>query len=169
MKKLLFSLTMLIAMFFVACDTAPTTQEAEDFNDKVINDQFELLDLNSEFKYAYPNDNIGDAEDALDKLETFVEDKADEYETMEAFDKEDIFRTAFLDLLDDFDEIIKDYYKLLEMREQWENGGEDDVIEDILDFQDEIDGVTEEANSTFLESQKDFAAQYEFELEEKEE
>jgi len=159
MKKLLFPLTMVIAMFFVACDTAPTTQEAIDFNDEIVADQSDLIDLNQDFIDAYSDDDMGDIEDALDELETFVEDKTEEYEKMEAFDEKDIFRTAFLDLLDDFDKIAEDYNEILDM---WTD--DDVTLDEIADFEEKINDETEDANEKFLKKQKDFAAQYEFEL-----
>jgi len=159
MRKLLFPLTMVIAMFFVACDMAPTTDEAIAFNDEIVADQSDLIDLNQEFIDVYSGDDLDDIEDAMEELETFLEDKTEEYEAMEAFDDEDIFRKAFLDLLGEFTEISEDYEKLLEM---W---ADDDVtLDEIADFEEEINDATTEANENFLDKQKDFSEQYEFDL-----
>jgi Ni,Fe-hydrogenase I large subunit len=159
MRKLLFPLTMVIAMFFVACDMAPTTEEAIDFNDEIVADQSDLIDYNQDFIDEYSGDDLDEIEDAMDELNTFLEDKTEEYEAMEAFDEEDIFRKAFLDLLGAFTEISEDYEKLLEM---W---ADDDVtLDEIADFEEEINEATDDANQTFLDKQKDFAEQYEFTL-----
>ena len=159
MRKLLFPLTMVIAMFFVACDMAPTTEEAIAFNDEIVADQSDLIDLNQEFIDTYSGDDLDDIEDAMDELDAFLEDKTEEYEAMEAFDDEDIFRKAFLDLLGEFTEISEDYEKLLEM---W---ADDDVtLDEIADFEEEINDATTEANENFLDKQKDFSEQYEFDL-----
>jgi predicted DNA-binding protein YlxM (UPF0122 family) len=80
---------------------------------------------------------------------------------MEAFDEEDIFRTAYIDLLNEFSEIVEDYDKLLDM---WAD--EDVTQEEYNDFVEEIDDNTEEAWETFDEKQKDFANQYDFTIEE---
>ncbi len=162
MRKLLFPLTMVIAMFFVACDMAPTTVEAIAFNDEIVADQSDLMDLNQEFidRYNESSDDFSDVYDALEELETFLEDKTDEYEEMEAFDEEDFFKKAFLDLLGEFTEISEDYEKLLEM---WKD--DDVTLEEVYELQDEIDEATEEALDDIHDAQKDFADKYEFDLE----
>jgi len=154
---------IIITFFFVACDSTPTKEEAIKFNDKVAADQEKFLDLNNEFLDLYYDLVTDEMTEVLEEIEAFVKEKTEEYETMEAFDEKDILRKAFLDLLEEHTENINDYETRAKM----------DVVEyllftDIALSQQELLKKVEEANSTFLKKQKDFAAQYEFEITESE-
>jgi hypothetical protein len=111
-------------------------------------------------------DDVAEIENAMYDLQDFVKETTEEYEDMEAFDDEDIFRKAFLDLLDVYNDIaFKDYPKLVDYIYQVVEEGNTEIGDEYVDFAGEIDDKVAEAKEDFYAQQEKFAEQYDFVLE----
>jgi len=184
MKTRFFFLTTMIALFFVACNTAPTTEEAIAFNDKIIADQTQYLEYETVFidalSYSYDDyitedtipyeaveKAVKELEESYASLNAFVEENIEKYDKMEAFDEEDIFRLAFIDYLESYKELIKnEYAELMEIQKYYLK--ELEVTDDMIVKWDPLIEAAEQkgkkTESDFENKQKEFATQYTFEL-----
>jgi hypothetical protein len=189
MMKTISVFTLVITgLLFTACNTAPTTDEAINFNDEVIADQTKYLEYETVFidalSYSYDDYTAEDTipyeavEKAVNELEesyaflnAFVEENIEKYNKMEAFDTEDVFRLAFVKYLESYKELIaSEYTGLMEIQKYYLEELEvtDDMIMKWDPLIEKAEQKGEEIEDAFGEKQKDFAAQYEFELVEQE-
>jgi hypothetical protein len=166
MKKLIYPVLLFVVAFMVSCDMAPTTEEAIAFNDEIVADFRKLVEADDAFIDAMYYDDIAEIETAMYELQDFVEETTEEYEEMEAFDDEDIFRKAFLDLLEVYHDIaFEDYPVLVDYIYQVVEEGNAEVGEEYVDFAGEIDDKVAAAKEEFYAGQEKFSEQYDFVLE----
>ena len=184
MKTISVFTLVIIGLLFTACNTAPTTDEAIKFNDEVIADQTQYLEYEAVFidalSYSYDDYTaedtipyeavekaVNELEESYASLNVFVEENIEKYNKMEAFDDEDIFRLAFMEYLESYKELIaSEYTGLMEIQKYYLEELEvtDDMIMKWDPLIEKAEEKGEEIEDTFEEKQKDFAAQYEFEL-----
>lgn len=166
MKKLLYPVLLFVVAFMVSCDMGPTTEDAIDFNDEIVADFRKLVEADDAFIDAMYYDDVAEIENAMYDLQDFVKETTEEYEDMEAFDDEDIFRKAFLELLDVYNDVaFKDYPKLVDYIYQVVEEGNTEIGDEYVDFAGEIDDKIAEAKEDFYAEQEKFAEQYDFVLE----
>jgi hypothetical protein len=166
MKKLLYPVLLFVVAFMVSCEMGPTTEDAIDFNDEIVADFRKLSEADDAFIDAMYYDDIAEIENAMYDLQDFVKETTEEYEDMGSFDDEDIFRTAFLELLDVYNDIaFKDYPKLVDYIYQVVEEGNTEIGDEYVDFAGEIDDKAAEAKEDFYAEQEKFAEQYDFVLE----
>ncbi len=184
MKTISVFTLVIIGLLFTACNTAPTTDEAKDFNNEVIADQIQYLEHETVFldalSYSYDDyateDTIpyeavvmavNELEESYVSLNAFVEENIEKYNKMEAFDTEDVFRLAFVEYLESYKELIgSEYADLMKIQKYYLEELEvtDDMIIKWDPLIEKAEEKGEEIEDAFEEKQKDFAAQYEFEL-----
>lgn len=164
MKKIFLFLGIVFAATMIAC--GPTTDDAVKLNDSIVAAQKEMLELESNFVNAIVD---GDDEDgiksAFKKYKDFLEKTTKEYDEMEAFDDKDTFRKAMIDLLAVFSKVADNEYE--EMVEIYTKPADDLTDEDFERWEELTNIVDEkegEANEAFLDAQKEFAKEYNFEL-----
>lgn len=188
MKKLSVLTLLFVGFLLSSCTQAPTKEEAIDFNDRIIEDQTEYLQTETVFidalSYNFDEYSVEDTipeeakeaavielEESYNTLKSFAEEKHAEYSEMEAFDGEDIFRTAFISYLESYLELINNQYlELMEIQKYYLQELEvtDEMIVKWDDLIEEAEQTGEDIEAEFGEKQENFAAQYEFELEEQE-
>ena len=162
MKKIFLILGVTAAFMMTAC--GPTTEDAIDHNGVIVADQKEMLKIEGDFVNAISEDGkISVVEDAYDDYIDFFEKTIKKYDDMDAFDKNDTFRKAMIDLLNAYEDIAKNEWRalinLLPINQFTEQDRED--WKTLLEIIDEKEG---EAIDDFLDAQKKFAGEYEFEL-----
>jgi len=144
----------------------PTTKDAIDFNDEIVADFRKLVDADDAFIDAMYYDDVAEIEKAMYDLQDFVKETTEEYENMEAFDDEDIFRKAFLELLDVYNDIaFKDYPKLVGYIYQVVEEGNTAIGDEYVKLTGKIEDKVAEAKEDFYAEQEKFAEQYDFVLE----
>ena len=125
-----------------------------------------MLELEDDLIYAITEDGALDAiEDAYDEYVEYLEETLAKYEGMDAFDENDTFRKAMIDLLTTFLDVATGEYR--DLIDIWSKDAEDLTEQDFEDWDSLIEDIDEkeiEANDAFLDAQKDFAAEYNFTL-----
>ncbi len=185
MMKTISVFTLVITGFlFTACNTAPTTDEAIKFNDEIIAAQTQYLEHETVFidalsysyddytaedtiPYAAVEKAVNELEESFASLNAFVEENIEKYNKKEAFDTEDVFRLAFVEYLESYKELIgSEYADLMEIQKYYLEELEvtDDMILKWEPLTQKAEQKQKETENTFGDKQKDFAAQYEFEL-----
>lgn len=164
MKKFFLFLGIALTATFIAC--GPTTDDAIKHNDSIVADQKEMLELESNFVDAIVNgDDEGDIKSSFKEYKDFLSETKKKYDEMEAFDDKDTFRKAMIDLLDVFSKVADKEYE--EMVEIYTKDAEE-LTEEDFERWEELTTIVDEkeakANDAFLDAQKEFAKEYNFEL-----
>ena len=164
MKKIFLILGVVAVFTMTAC--GPTTEDAIAHNDVIVGDQKEMLELEDDLITAISDDgDLGAIEDAYDDYVDFFEKTIKKYDDMDAFDEPDTFRKAMMDLLKTFEDVAKGEYR--DLIDIFSKDAEDLTEQDFEDWDtliEDIDDKEGEANDDFLDAQKKFAGEYEFEL-----
>jgi hypothetical protein len=184
MRKFRLISLLLFIVFCSSCNQKPSQEEAIDFNDKIVEDQLAYLEKENAFinamEYNYndysTDDTIPDAakeeavsslQETYENLKKFTEEKLKEYKESEAFDKEDVFRQAFIDYLSSYKKLIDNqYFELMEIQSFFLQNFEvtEKMIVDWDTLKEEVEQSAEKIEKDFEEAQLQFASQYEFEL-----
>lgn len=166
MKKIFLTLGVAVVFLMTMTSCGPTTEDAIAKNDEIVADQKAMLELEDDLISAITEDgDIDVIEDAYDEYVDFLEKTLKEYEDMEAFDDNDTFRKAMIALLTEFTDVAKNEYR--DLIDIWSKDAEDLTEQDFDDWDnliEDIDDKEGDANDAFLDAQKDFAAEYNFEL-----
>lgn len=161
----------LLTMFFcfsIFSVQAQTVDEAIKWNDDIVASQIMMLSLEDELISAISDNGAIDTI-AITYVEylTFLNEAINYYEGLPKFDRKDIFRIAYLDLLYAFRDVATiEYAEILKI---WFKPA-DDLTEEDFSRWDElieiIDSKEIKSNKAFLEKQIEFAKQYKFSLNE---
>lgn len=166
MKKIFLTLGATVAFLLTMTSCGPTTDDAIALNDKIVADQKDMLELEDGLISAITDDGDLDViDEAFDDYVSFLDETLKKYEEMDAFDENDTFRKAMIDLLTTFKDVAENEYK--DLVDIWSTDAENLTQQDFDDWDqliEDIDDKEVEANDEFLKAQKDFAAEYEFTL-----
>lgn len=164
MKKIFLILGVVAVFTMTAC--GPTTEDAIAHNDVIVGDQKEMLELEDDLIVAISDDgSLSAIENAYEDYVEFLEETIKKYEDMDAFDEPDTFRKAMMDLLNAFEDVAKGEYR--DLIDIFSKDAEDITEQDFEDWDtliEDIDDKEGKANDDFLDAQKKFAGEYEFEL-----
>ena len=162
--KYLFTILMMV---FVFASMAQTQDEAIAWNDKLVDSQKKMLALEDEMIVAITED--GDIETiavAYINYLTYINETIAYYESVDPFDRKDIFRKELLKLFGVFRDVaVNEYAEILKL---WFTPA-DDLSEEDFNRWDELINIVDEkeiaSNDKFLEVQIEFAKKYKFVLE----
>lgn len=158
----------LIIVFFFSLSAAQgqTRDEAIKWNDEIVASQKKMLSLEDDLVNAISDDGAIDsiAIAYIDYL-SFFNETIEYYEGVNKFDRKDIFRKAYLDLLYAFRDVATNEYA--EILKIWFKPADDLTEEDFSKWEELVDIIDDKevkSNDVFLEKQNDFAKQYKFSL-----
>lgn len=161
MKKIFLNLGVVVAFLMTMTSCGPTTEDAIAHNDKIVEDQKKMLSLEQDLIYAIEDGDLDAIDRAYDDYVSFLEETLSKYEEMDAFDENDTFRKAMIDLLTTFLDVAKNEYK--DLIAIWSKDVEDLTEKDFERMDKitrDIDKKEIDANNAFLDAEKDFAAEY---------
>lgn len=164
MKKIFLLLGIVFAATMIAC--GPTTEDAINHNDNLVADQKELLDLESDFVNAI----VDGQEEAVikktyKKYTDFLNETEKKYAEMDEFDEKDTFRKAMINLIKVYKEVAENEYD--EMVEIYMKNTDDLTDADFEKWEEltnMVDNKESKANDDFLDAQKEFSKEYNFDL-----
>lgn len=164
MKKIFLLLGIVFAATMISC--GPTTDDAIKHNDSIVADQKEMLDLESDFVNAIVDGKDESAiKKAYSKYTDFLEEMEKKYSEMDSFDDKDTFRKAMIDLIKEFKDVAENEYdEMVKIYTKDADALTDADFEKWEDLTDAVDNKESKANDKFLDAQKEFAKEYNFEL-----
>jgi hypothetical protein len=154
-------------LLFVLVSCGPTQDQAISHNDVLVQDQKEILALEDnlinsivDWEYQTAKNDLKIYQEKLSELEK-------KYNDMKAFDKEDEFRLAMINLIKALKEqadvnyaMVIEFIPLAPTIDELE----DDPLYEMFEILDIIDAESDTANKKFLEAQETFAKKYDFTL-----
>lgn len=165
MKRFLQLSAAAFLLDLVAC--GPTKEQAIEFNDSVVADQKDALSLAENMMASIYDWDYDQAEGDFEDFQSGIGEMLKKYEEMSAFDKEDEFRLAMIDLLKVMEGTFETFEEILGIIDD-----NPDLAtlsdDDASDIEDELDAIFEEIdaeNKDFLAVQEKFAEKYDFRLE----
>jgi hypothetical protein len=136
----------------------------------MVKDQKEILALEDNLITSIVDWNYNSSKSDLKAYQEKLSEYLDKYEKMDAFDKEDEFRLAMINLCKVLKEVSETHYpeaiEYITMSETLDSLPDEPLME-LLDILDEIDLKSDDANNEFLDAQKKFAEKYELQLSKK--
>jgi hypothetical protein len=164
MKKIFLLLGIAFAATMISC--GPTTEDAIKHNDNIVADQKEMLDLETDLL-----NDIVDGQEAANIKKTFkkylgfLEEMEKKYNEMDEFDEKDTFRKAMINLIKEFKSVAENEYdEMIEIYSKEPDALTDADFEKWEDLTEIIDEKEGKANDDFLDAQKEFSKEYNFDL-----
>ncbi len=164
MKKIFLLIGIAFAATMISC--GPTTEDAIKHNDNIVADQKEMLDLESDFVNAIVD---GQDESAIKKTfkkyTDFLDEMEKKYNDMDEFDEKDTFRKAMINLVTEFKKVAKNEYdEMVQIYTKDPDALTDTDFEKWEELTNVVDEKESKANDEFLDAQKEFAKEYNFDL-----
>ncbi|HPS82975.1 MAG TPA: hypothetical protein PLA88_01575 [Bacteroidales bacterium] len=164
MKKIFLLIGIAFAATMISC--GPTTEDAIKHNDNIVADQKEMLDLESDFVNA-----IVDGQDeaaikkSYKKYTDYLGEMEKKYDEMDEFDEKDTFRKAMIGLVKEFKKVAENEYdEMVKIYTKDADALTDADFEKWEELTNVVDEKESKANDDFLDAQKEFAKEYNFEL-----
>lgn len=162
MKKLNL-LFFVFALFLVSC--GPSTQDAIDFNNAIIDHQKRLLDTESQLINAISNHQTAQVDQIYKDYLTQIDNSIAAINDLKSFSKFDTFKTSALSLFTAYKEVITNEYaeviKLYRIPTDVYTDNDDKKLNELTRS---IDSKLEDALKNFVETQKSFATEFNFTL-----
>ncbi|KAF5057228.1 hypothetical protein DSECCO2_359010 [anaerobic digester metagenome] len=164
MKKIFLLLGIAFAATMISC--GPTTEDAIKHNDDIVADQKEMLDLESDFVDAIVNgQDEADIKKTFKKYTDFLGEMEKKYDEMDEFDEKDTFRKAMISLVKEFKKVAENEYdEMVKIYTKDPDALTDADYEKWEELTTVVDEKESKANDEFLDAQKEFAKEYNFDL-----
>jgi len=164
MKKIFLLLGIAFAATMISC--GPTTEDAIKHNDDIVADRKEMLDLESDFVDAIVNgQDEADIKKTFKKYTDFLGEMEKKYDEMDEFDEKDTFRKAMISLVKEFKKVAENEYdEMVKIYTKDPDALTDADYEKWEELTTVVDEKESKANDEFLDAQKEFAKEYNFDL-----
>jgi DNA-binding ferritin-like protein (Dps family) len=169
MKQLFTFSVLLVASLLFSCNNKPNPADAAAYNDIIVEEQSKIVSQFNVFSSALEaerEDYISHLQIQLEALLKAIDNGITVVSAMEPFDGNTDFKEVTLTLFNTYKKVCQnDFKQLVHLMEKLENG---EITEQEETEMDEVAGACDmnitEAETTFLDFQKEWAIKYNFSL-----
>lgn len=168
MKRVLFSTVLFFVIASLLTSCAPSKEEAMNYNDNIIKEQKKVINAENAVIRAIKDKNMDILviQGLYEALSKQVDESLATIDKMDKFDGKTDFKDAALKFMKTYREVVsKDYKAWIEnLKIPLDKLTNEDLSQEKIIVAD-INRKLDNANSDFINAQKDFALKYKFQLE----
>lgn len=168
MKKLSVMLFIAFGIMMISCK--PTSQQAADFNNKIIDQTDAVITAYNQFiktwqNYEFGDPDLSDLKADFNDLKDQIKTSMDEISKLKKFDGKNEFKDAATEYLSSYKSVVEnEWTKIMDILKKGEDFDKSDASK-CDKLAKAIDDQTGDADDKFFKFQKEFAKKYNFRLE----